>query len=97
MQFDIRVQRFQLTKKRYIKIKSQVGVMATLQQQLVAPVLNGFFDFLFIRINVGNIRFFMPGYPVKITELTVGDTYVRGIYVAIDLPGHFSMRHLLAA
>ena len=97
VQFDIRVQRFQLTKKRYIKIKSQVGVMTTLQQQLVAPVLNGFFDFLFIRINVGNIRFFMPGYPVKITELTVGDTYVRGIYVAIDLPGHFSMRHLLAA
>jgi hypothetical protein len=31
----------------------------------------------------------MTGYAVKITELTIGSTYVGGIEVPVNDPGHF--------
>jgi hypothetical protein len=37
----------------------------------------------------------VAGYAIEITEFTIRDANVRRIHVAIDLPGHFAMRHLL--
>ena len=34
---------------------------------------------------------------IEITKLTIGNTYVSGIYITVDLPGYFAMRHFLAA
>jgi hypothetical protein len=39
----------------------------------------------------------VTGDAIEITELTIRDADVRGIHVAIDLPGYFAMWHLLFA
>jgi hypothetical protein len=36
----------------------------------------------------------MTGDPVEITKFAVGKADIRGIHVAIDLPGHLTMGHL---
>jgi hypothetical protein len=35
--------------------------------------------------------------PVEITELAIGYTNISGIHIPVDLPGNFTMRHLLTA
>src|SRR5262245_45200775 len=37
----------------------------------------------------------MAGYAVEIAEFTIGDAYIGGIDVAIDLPGYLTMWNLL--
>jgi hypothetical protein len=37
----------------------------------------------------------MAGNAKEIAEFTIGDANVGGINVAVNLPGHFSVRHLL--
>jgi hypothetical protein len=37
----------------------------------------------------------MAGNTKEVTELTIGNTYIGGIYVPVYLPGNLSMWHLL--
>src|SRR5687767_3579577 len=69
-------------------------MMPSLEQQLVASPAKSFLYFLFIRSNIRDVGLRVAGDAVKITELTIGDTYVRGIHITINLPGHLSIRLL---
>ena len=80
-----------------IKIKAQIGVVATLQQQLVATKFQGFLNLFTIGGHIRNIGVGMPGDPVKITKLTVGNTYIGGIHIAVYLPGNFIIGYLYFA
>ncbi len=44
--------------------------------------------------HISDIRFGMPGDPVKIAKLAVGDTDIRGVHVPVDLPGNLAVGHL---
>jgi len=72
-------------------------MMAALQQQLVAAVTESFLYLLFIGLNIGDVRILMPRPAEKVAELTIGYTNIRGIYIAVDLPGNFAMRYLYFA
>src|SRR6476661_8959362 len=69
-------------------------MVASLQEQLVAAILNGFFYLSFICFYIGDVRIFMAGYPVKIAKLTIGNTYIGGVHIAVYLPRYPAMRHL---
>ena len=81
----------------YIKLQAQFRVVAALEQELVAPVFQGFGDFLPVGGHVRDIGFGMAGDAVEIAKLAVGHADIGGVDVPVDLPGHFTMRHLLAA
>ena len=68
--------------------------MTALEKQLVAAIFYSFPDLFTIGRHVGNIGFGMPGYPVEIAKLAVGDANIRGIDIAVDLPGNFSVGDL---
>ena len=65
-------------------------VMPALQKQLITSVTKGLFNFLFVRLHIGDVRVLMPGDPVKITELTIGNANIGGIHIPVDLPGNNS-------
>ena len=69
--------------------------MASLQQQLIATPPECFFNFFNVGIDIRYIGVRMTGNPVEITKLTIGNANIGGIYIAVDLPGHFSVSHLL--
>ena len=68
--------------------------MTALQQQLVTAIFQRFPDLFPIGGHIGNVRFRVTGDAVKVTELAIGDAHVSGVYITVDLPGYFSMRHL---
>jgi hypothetical protein len=78
---------FYLLKKINIERKTQVRMVPPLKEKLVAAVLYRFFYFLFVRFNVGDIRFLMAGDSVEIAELAIGNTHIGGVKIAVDLPG----------
>ena len=80
-----------------VKIQSKPGVVPSLQQQLVAAVLNGFFNFLAVRGHVGNVRLRVAGNAVEIAKLAISNAHVGRIHIPVDLPGHFSVRHFFLA
>ncbi len=72
-------------------------MVATLQEELLAPVGEGFLDLLLILLDAGDVGLFVPGPAVEVAELAVGDTDVGGIAVAVDDPGDRLLRHRLEA
>ena len=70
-------------------------MMPALQQQLIAAVPDGFLNFLLIGFNIGDIGIRMAGNAIEIAEFTIGNANIGGIYIPVDLPGNFSVRHLL--
>lgn len=97
MQPDIRELRFDLPERVDIILQPQFGMVSSLEQQLITPVLDRFPDLLPIGVHVGDVRFRMAGDAVEIAKFTIGDADVGGVDVAIDLPGHFAMRDLFFA
>src|SRR6478672_5855681 len=72
-------------------------MMATLQQQLITAEFYGLFYLLFICFNIRDIRFCMSGYAIEVAKLTIGDTHIGRIHVAVYLPGYLSVRYLFLA
>ena len=97
MKFYVWIFLFYLPKRFSIKIKPKFRMMAALQQQLVAAIFQSFFDLSAVGWHIGDICFGMTGNTIKIAELTISDAYIGGVYIAVYLPGDFSMRHLFFA
>src|SRR5690242_17660296 len=74
-----------------IEIQPQLRMMTALQKQLIASIPERFSYFFAVSGHIGNVGFGMARYAVKITELTIGDTDIGRIHIAVDLPGDLSM------
>jgi hypothetical protein len=68
--------------------------MAPLEQQLFAAEGERFFNFYLIFLDRGDIRFLVSGSAVEITELTISDTDIRGIRIAVNNPGDHISGHM---
>jgi hypothetical protein len=97
MQFDVREFFFDLAKRIDVIFQSQFRMMSALQQQLITAVLDRFPDFLPVGVHIGDVRFWVAGDAVEITEFAIGDADVGGVDIAIDLPGYFAVWYLLFA
>jgi hypothetical protein len=95
MQLDIRKLLLDLAKCIGIEIQAQFRMVAALQQQLITAILNGFADFLAVGVHISDIGISMARNAVEIAKLTIGNTNIGGIDISIDLPGHFSMGHVV--
>ena len=93
MQLKRRVELFQLTEQRCIEVEAQFRMMAALQQQLIAAPAEGLFYLFFVGIDTRDIGVGMAGNALEITEFAIGDTNVRGVDIAIYLPGHLTVRN----
>jgi hypothetical protein len=69
--------------------------MAALEQQLVAPILEGFFDLPSVGRHVRDIGFGVARDAIKVAEFAIGDTDIGGVHIPVYLPGHAAMGHLL--
>ena len=49
---------------------------------------------MFVGFNVGYVCIGMAGYAVEIAELTIGNTYVGRIHIAVNDPRYFAMQNL---
>ena len=79
------------TKCVYIKLQTQLGVMPALQQQLVATPSNGFFHFAPVGGHICDISPRVARNTVEVAEFAVGYTNIGGVYIAVYLPGYFSV------
>ena len=87
MELELRVKLLQFPEQAGVKCQSEVGVVAALEQQLLAPEAKQLLDFCFIFFDRGHIGLLVPGSPVEITEFAVGNTDIGGIGVAVYDPG----------
>src|SRR4051812_6690726 len=83
-----------LTESICIKIQPKPGVMSSLQKQLVAAKTYGFSYFFPVSRHFGNVCIGVSGYPVEITKLAIGNAHICCIYIAVYLPGYFTMWNL---
>src|SRR5690606_4747734 len=74
--------------------KSQLRMMAPLQQQLFTAVPECLLNFSFVGVNIGDIGLRVTGYPVEVAEFTVGNAYVGCINVSVNDPGNLAVWNL---
>src|SRR5688572_14736173 len=64
-------------------------MMTSLKQKLLTSIPKCLFNFLTVLLFGSNIGFRMTGYTKKITELAIGNTNIRSVYITVDNPGNF--------
>lgn len=63
-------------------------MVAALQEQLLATEGKSFLDLLLVLLNGRDIAFTVAGPAEEVAELTVCNTNIRGVGVAVNDPGH---------
>jgi hypothetical protein len=97
VQLECGIKFFQAAEQVNIELKAQAGMVAALQQELVAPVTEGLFYLLPVGVNICDIGFGVTGYAVEIAKLTVCNAHVGSVHIAVYLPGDLAVRHLFQA
>src|SRR5690606_21314778 len=97
MQFQSRVELFELPEQCRVKFQAQIGMVAALQEQLVASIPKSLFYFLFVGFDVRDVALIVPGTSEEVTEFAVGNTYIGCIDIAVNLPSDLTMWNLYLA
>ena len=82
---DLREPRFDVGQQLFVPFQRQLGVQAPLHQDLVAAEGHRLFDLLVQHVARQDVDFFVPGWPIKRTEIADRGTLVRVVDVAIDV------------
>ena len=88
MQAQLGIPGFELAEKFLVPFNAEARVVAALQQKLIAAEVEHLFYFAFVGLIICYVGIGMARHTKKVAKLTVGDTNVGCIYVAVDLPGN---------
>ncbi len=95
MELEVGIEGFELPEEIGIKIEAQIGVVAALEEELVAAEQEQFVNFFFVFLDGGGVRLGMAGAAIEVAELAIGDAHIGGVGIAVYDPGDDIVGHMM--
>ena len=79
MQVEIGIKRFKFSEKIRVETQTEIGMMTTLKEQLIASKAKHLFNFFLVLIYCCDVSIRSARLAKEVAELTIGNTNVGGV------------------